>query len=496
MARIVLNTFGSFGDLHPYLAVAIELRRRGHNPVVATAEVYRTKVQAEGVSFAAIRPNLGDLIGNDEFIKKLWHPRRGSEYLIRDYIMPAVEGSYEDLLPVCANADLLLTHFATFAAPLVAEKLNLKWLSIALQPAVFLSRYDQPVLAPAPWLRHLAFLGPTFMGAILSLGKRRANLWAGPIVRLRRRVGLPQSKAHPLVEGQYSPYGTLAWFSRHFAQPQPDWPAHVQITGFPFYDKRGSGFEQLQQDDTTETMKGLLRFLENGPPPVVFTLGSSAVLEPGVFYQESLAAAKQLGVRAVLLAGSFPRESLGEAIPDSIHIASYAPYSEIMPKCAASVHQGGIGTTAQALRSGRPMIVVPWAHDQPDNAHRIERMGVGKTVSRSRYTAAHAARALNSLLTTASYAEKSRLIGDAISKEHGIAAACDAIEEALASNSSSVTTGALALLANQPACFANNAGRRCERFVDQRFLLIVMHLMGACRRTCRGGSSDIAHVPG
>ncbi len=99
MSRIVLNTFGSFGDLHPFLAIAIELKKRGHSPIIATSEVYRQKIQAEEIDFAPVRPDIGELLGNKALVAKLWDPNRGSEYLIRDYIMPKVEQAYEDLLP-------------------------------------------------------------------------------------------------------------------------------------------------------------------------------------------------------------------------------------------------------------------------------------------------------------------------------------------------------------------------------------------------------------
>ncbi len=431
MARIVLNTFGSFGDLHPYLAVAIELKSRGHHVVLATAEVYRAKVEGEGIAFAPVRPNLGELIGNKQMLEKLWHPRRGSEYLIRDYVMPAVADSYEDLLPICNKADLLLTHLATFAAPIVAETLKIRWLSIALQPAIFLSRFDPPVLAPAPWLHHFSVFGPTVTGAILNFAKRQTAGWTKPVADLRKRLALPRSDANPIFEGQFSPFGTQAWFSRHFAQGQRDWPSHTCITGFPFYDKRGKGFEKSDTGNAVDEMKELRRFLDDGTPPVLFTLGSSAVMHPGSFYQESLQAATKLGVRAILLAGLLPRDAFPPTLPPSIFIASYAPYSEIMPLCTASVHQGGIGTTAQALRSGRPMIVVPWAHDQPDNAYRITQIGVGRTVPRSRYSAPRVAHELNQLLKTENYAKRAKEVGERISSENGIKTACDGIEKLL-----------------------------------------------------------------
>ena len=145
VARIVLNTFGSFGDLHPYLAVAIGLKQRGHQAVIATSEVYRAKTQGEGLEFQPVRPDVGELLGNEEFIQRLWDPKRGTEYLIRDYIMPRVAQGFEDLSAVCKGADLLLTHAVGYAGPLVAESQKLSWLSIALQPAAFLSAYDPPV---------------------------------------------------------------------------------------------------------------------------------------------------------------------------------------------------------------------------------------------------------------------------------------------------------------------------------------------------------------
>lgn len=431
MARIVLNTFGSFGDLHPYMAVAIGLRQRGHSPLIATAEVYREKVLAEGIDFAPVRPDIGEMAGNQDFLKKVWHPRLGTEYLVRDYIMPAVEQSYEDLLPACKGADLLLTHAAAYAGPVVADALKLRWLSVALQPMAFLSRYDPPVVPQAPWLKRMERLGPGIVGAVLALGKRRNAFLAEPVVRLRARLGLPVAKANPVFEGQFSPHGTLAWFSEHYARAQRDWPRQTRITGFPFYDRLGVGLEkwQMQQPDDDG---GIARFLANGPPPVLFTLGSSAVMQPGSFYRESLAAAQRLGVRAILLAGGLPRNTLQPPLPDSIHVASYAPFSEVMPRCAASVHQGGIGTTAQALRSGRPMVVVPWAHDQPDNAARIEKLGCGRTIPRARYRADTVVRVLRDLLSDAGAAERARVLGQQIAAEDGVGHACAAIDDFLA----------------------------------------------------------------
>jgi rhamnosyltransferase subunit B len=428
LARIVLNTFGSFGDLHPYLALAIELCKRGHQAVVATAEVYRTKVEAEGVEFAPVRPDVGDFLDNPEFIAKLWDPRTGSEFLIRDYVMPQVDGSYEDLLEACQGADLLLTHAAAYAGPVVAEKLGLRWLSVVLQPMIFTSKYDAPVLPGAAWLKRLYGDGGWLFSLLMRLATPKLMSWAKPLVELRQRIGLPPLHSNPILEGQFSPFGTLAFFSEHFAKPQPDWPPHVTMTGFISYDKRGQGFGESSGGD------GLARFLESGPAPVLFTLGSSAVMNPGSFYQESLAAAQALGVRAVLLIGRLDRNQFHPVSPESVYFADYAPYSEVMPHAAAIVHQGGIGTTAQALRAGRPTLVVPWSHDQPDNAEHLRKLGVSRTIPRSRYTARRTARELKQLLNGDGYRILAANLGAKLAKSDGLARAADAVELALLAN--------------------------------------------------------------
>jgi UDP:flavonoid glycosyltransferase YjiC (YdhE family) len=169
----------------------------------------------------------------------------------------------------------------------------------------------------------------------------------------------------------------------------------------------------------------LERFLNEGSPPVVFTLGSSAVQQPGNFYHESLAAISRLGCRAVMLVGN---NSLPEILPAGTVVFPYAPFSKIFPRAAVIVHQGGIGTCAQALVAGRPMLVVPFAFDQPDNAARLQRLGVARVIPRKRYTAREVYSELGQLLTEpaciASAAAAARKIGE----ENGVRAASDAIE--------------------------------------------------------------------
>jgi UDP:flavonoid glycosyltransferase YjiC (YdhE family) len=168
--------------------------------------------------------------------------------------------------------------------------------------------------------------------------------------------------------------------------------------------------------------------LDAGEPPIVFTLGSSAVKVPGNFYQESIQAAKLLNRRAVLLIGkNTPPENLSQ----DILAVSYVPHSQIFPRACAIVHQGGIGTTAQALRAGRPTLVMPYSHDQPDNAARVERLGISRTIPRKQYLASRVAKELCKLLENPNYAAKAAEIGRIIQVENGVGVACDAIEQQL-----------------------------------------------------------------
>ena len=428
MARIVLNTFGSLGDLHPYLALALALQKRGHHPVIATSAVYRAKVEAVGLEFAAVRPDVGELLDRPEFVAKIWDPRLGTEYLMRDYLIPQVEKGFEDLVAVCRGADLLLAHAAAYAGPIVGELLGIPWVSVALQPAVLFSARDPSVVAPAPWLRHFYWLGPWFYQFLLRIAEWRIRRWIGPVVELRQRLGLPISQLNPVTRGQFSPYGTLALFSRSLGEPQSDWPVGTKQTGFLFYDRLGEGMPGFAGRGENELAPGLSKFLNEGEPPVLFTLGSSAVMQAGSFFAESLRAVEILGCRAILLVGGQQQRVVATHLPDSVFVADYVPYSEVMPRVRAIVHQGGIGTTAQGLRAGKPVLVVPWAHDQPDNAERLRKLGVGQRLARNRYRGPAVARALGRLLSSPDYGDRAKKVALDISREQGEQQACDATE--------------------------------------------------------------------
>jgi UDP:flavonoid glycosyltransferase YjiC (YdhE family) len=422
MSRIVLATMGSLGDLHPYLALALGLKARGHDVTLATIEAYRHIVEGEALRFHAVGPNLAPAAYSEELIERAHDLRNGTKYLLRELVLPRIEQMYSDLLAACRGADLFCIHPVLFAAPVVAEKLELRWVSIALAPCAFVSAYDPPVIPPLPWLHALRHLGPRPNQLAFDLLRRLTRSWMRPIDDLRAREGLAAAQRHPIHDGMFSPFGTIGLFSRLLGAPQPDWPHGARLAGFAFYDKAG----REQQLDAE-----LQRFLDAGPPPVVFTLGSSAVMSSGTFYQQSLDAVRRVGCRAVFLVGNDPRNLPTQPPPDSVCFRPYVPYGRLLPRAAAVVHSGGVGTTAHAMRAGVPMLVVPFTHDQPDNAFRATRLGIARTVPRARYTGRRAAANLRLLLQRPEYAARARAIAARIAHEDGVGEGCTLLEDVL-----------------------------------------------------------------
>ncbi len=413
--RIVLACWGSYGDLFPYLALARALAALGHEPLLATCGVYRPIAERDGLQFAAIPPDVDPT--DRDLIHRVMNPVRGTEVIVRELLAPQVRAAFGALRDVARGADLIVSHPVTFAAPLVARSLGLPWLATVLAPTSLFSRYDFPLLPPYPNLSRLGRVSPLLASAFLRAADAATASWTAPIRAFRGELGLPDT-GNPLFSGQFSPDGTLALFSPVLARPQRDWPPRAAVTGFVFNDEDGS----LPDD--------LRAFLDDGEPPIVFTLGTSAAGAPGDFYEESAGAVERLGRRAVMLVGRYADMPARSHWPSSIFAAGYAPHAALFRRALAVVHHGGVGTLAQALRAGRPMLVVPHGHDQPDNAARAARLGLARVVDARRYRAARAARHLRALVAQPRYAARAAEIGRQVAEEHGCEAACRAILEA------------------------------------------------------------------
>lgn len=426
MARILITCFGSLGDLFPYIALARALRRRGHRPVIATSLFGRAAVEAEEIPFEHLRNGFDAYAQTGSasaFLEKAFAPVRGGEFIVRT-LMAKIEETYADTWRAASAADVVISNPMAYATPIVCRELGLPWLSTVLAPMFFLSIKEPPPMTAAPWMRGLHRFSPRLYGAVFQGLKRTTRSWTEPLIETCERHGVAPPDGHPLFEGQYSPHGTLAMFPPGFAQPQIDWPPRTVLTGFPAH---------ASELGNEETIAALRRFVDDGEAPIVFALGSSAVHIAGDFYRVGAQAARTLGRRAVLVSGDAASRLRAEMGGEDLFVIDYVAYDKLFPDAAVIVHQGGIGTLAQAFRAMRPMLVVPFGFDQMDNAERVERLGVGKVLARRRFSTARASAALADLLTQSRYLDRARSFGAGLVGMVGEDAAAAAVEALLAS---------------------------------------------------------------
>lgn len=414
MSRFLLTTLGSLGDLYPYIAVARSLIGRGQQAVLATSEEYRVAVEEAGVEFAPVRPGFAELGEYQELVKKAFDVRRGPEFLIRELIMPHLQSAQADLWQASEGADLLVSHPLTYALPVVAEKLGLPWVATVLSPMSFVSSYDPSTIPSFVWFDALRPLRPWLHRPLFAFGKFLLRHWEAPVQDLRRRLGLLPSARPAMFEGQFSSLANLALFDKELAAPQPDWPEPIAICGAPLYDGPPAAPDILEDLD---------RFLGEGDAPLVFVLGSSAVWLAGDFWRLAIDAALQLGKRAILITGP---QATGP-LPEGVKAFSSLPYSKLFPRAAAVVHQAGIGTLAQAMRAGRPQLIVPVAFDQPDNARRAAGLGVARILPFRKVTAGRLARELQQLLFDSRYQDNARNLAGQLAVGRGADCAADAL---------------------------------------------------------------------
>ena len=417
MAKIVLATFGSLGDLHPKVALALELKRRGHTPTIAAMEFYREGIRSLGLDFHPIRPNVDPL--DRDLVREMMDRKDGTRKIIGDVIMANLRPMYDDISDAVTGAELLISGEIVYAARSVVDKTGIKWISTSLSPISFFSNEDPPVPPGYEWVEGLRFLGPMFHKIMFGMAKNTINDLYLPYRAFRRELGLSEDH-DPIFSGKFSRILHLAMFSKALAKPQPDWPTATLQSGFAFFDDDifdGSMPSELET------------FLDAGEAPIVFTLGSAAAMDPGDFFEESIAAARSLDKRAVLLVGNFNEPPAG--LTKDIAAFNYAPYSRVFPRALCIVHQGGVGTTAQAMRAGVPQLIIPFANDQPDNAARCRRNGLGEVISRDNYNARTATETIRKIVADPKYKQRSFQASRVIAAERGTITACDAIDAVL-----------------------------------------------------------------
>lgn len=242
------------------------------------------------------------------------------------------------------------------------------------------------------------------------------RILAPEVNAFRAKLGLPRVR-HFFGRWVHSPQRVIGLFPEWFAPPQPDWPANTRLTGFIQYDEP-IGDEAIPRD--------IAGFLDAGDPPVIVTPGT-AMQHAQHFFKASVAACQSLGKRALLV--SRHRSHLPTSLPPTVRHAEYIPFGQLLPRAAALIHHGGIGTSAQALSAGIPQLVMPMSHDQPDNAARLERLGVAASLTPAKYHDANVARKLDHLLHSADVRANCASFARKVKFDDALEQTCVAVEE-------------------------------------------------------------------
>jgi rhamnosyltransferase subunit B len=422
LSRILLATLGSLGDLHPYIAVGKALVKRGRQVRLATSVDYRARVEAAGLEFAPLAPSIAELGDSEQIARRFFARWRGPQRLFEAMVAVPLRRACADLRAAAEGAALAVSHPLTPALPMIAESRGLPWLSSVLAPYSLFSTTDPSVIPNLEWLERLPRSGRWPHGWMLNLIRSMVRGWERPLHALRAELGLPPVRGALLMDGQFSPRGTLALFDPTLAAPQPDWPAQTFVCGAALHDAGDPQRETVASDQALE------RFLAAGRPPVVFALGSSAVWLARDYWGHAIAACEILGVRGLLLTGM----PLQRRLPASIAAFDYVPYSRVFSRAAAIVHQAGIGTLSFALRSGCPQLLTPAGFDQSDNAARAARRGVGRILPfRRAHSQTRLMRELRALLGDPAYATAAAEMAERLRGVDGAVVAAQRIIDSL-----------------------------------------------------------------
>lgn len=412
--RFVLTPAGSHGDVHPYVGVGRRLKERGHKVVVLTAGSFRGLVETAGLEFV-------ETISEEEFQQvtenpDLWHPRRGLA-LVMGMVAKNLGRGYRLMEEVYRPGDVLVLHFLSAGARVFQEKHDVAGATIQLAPTGIRSVHQVPPLAPGvdisawplPLKRAFWWLGDRFMigpHLVPALNELRAELGLKPVYR-------------PFADWLNSPQLVIALFPEWFGGSPPDWPPHLEQVGFPLYD-------EADLHDTDDSVEAFLQRHERTGGPIVLTPGS-ANRHGRDFFEAGLAAADKLD-KAALCLTAYP-EQLPDPLPDFALHARYAPFSRVFPRCCAVAHHGGIGTLGQGLAAGIPQLVMPLGFDQPDNAARLQRLGVGDWLVPEKFKAAAVAAKLETLIESADVRGACEKYRDALAGRDAIDRACELLEE-------------------------------------------------------------------
>lgn len=377
--KIVFAVFGSGGDVRPYIIVGKALRERGHQVSIAVNPYFAQLVKSAGLELIPLGPVEGYLNALKD--PHLWHPRHGITRMFR-YMAGAVPLFWHALYEEFKTADLVVSSSFAIGARFAAEVEGVPCVNTHLQPSLFRSLADFTLVGPKmKWMRQAP---KPVKKAFFGLGDKFLN--GDPLERLndqRPFMGLP------LLDDYYKQviHGgdwVGALYPEWFARRQPDWPTNTEQFGFV-----------MDPPAPEHPLEPLLEaFLQESTAPVLWTFGTANIqTEKHIAMAEETS--RTLRQRAIIVCTTFPKEE----VRGDIFYTPYAPFADLIGRCSAVVHHGGIGTIAQCLRAGVRQVAVPQAYDQYDNGARLERLGVGQSVAYGSATPGKLVRAIRQVQT-------------------------------------------------------------------------------------------------
>jgi len=409
--HVVLVTIGSAGDLFPFLRIALALREAGHRISFLGPVQHEPFVRAAGLPFHGLPADPAVLDHPD-----LWHPTRGFG-VVWEATRPAMAAvpAYMAALPRDEKCTMLVHPLALPEADLCR----------AARPGL---RIAAAFLAPSnlPTVHDPLMLGPWRVPRWVPHGVRR-RLWRSLASRFVDPIALPDVNAARSAVG-LAPVNSLldtvvsiadlsiGLFPHWFAPTPPDWPRPLVRTGFPLFDPAPEA--GLSNE--------LRQFLGQGGRTLVFTPGTGN-RQAQAYFEYAIEASRLLGERAVFLTPH--RDQLPAELPRHVLWQEYVPLRALLPQVAVLVHHGGIGTTAEALHAGTAQLVVPLAHDQFDNAARVEALGVGLALPATRLNTRRLVAGLEALLDDDGLRPRCRAVAAKFAGDGGVEEVVRALEE-------------------------------------------------------------------
>jgi UDP:flavonoid glycosyltransferase YjiC (YdhE family) len=415
--RITILTIGSRGDVVPYIALGLGLRRAGHEVRLATHTPFEPHVRAAGLEFAPLMGDPRALLQSERghrWLASGRNPIRFAAGLAR-VLRPIVARVCEESAAAAADAEAIL-YARLVPGAHVAEALDVPGVAAYLQPV-------SPTRA-FPSIRAGGFeLGP--LGNLLShLAGEHLHVQPllGPLNGWRAGAGLPRlGRLRTRPGARRRPAGVLYGYSPSVLPKPPDWGAGIDLCGY-----------WVPPAPAWSPPPALADFLEAGPPPVFIGFGSMTARDPEELAGLVAGALRRAGRRGVVQAGWAGLD--GPALGDGAIAIGEAPHAWLFPHMAAVVHHGGAGTTGAGLAAGRPSVIVPFFADQPFWGSRVAALGAGPApIPRGALTASRLAAAIRTATGDAAIRERAGALGAAIRAEDGVAAAVRALGRRLAS---------------------------------------------------------------